>query len=219
MFTEIIWVIITVAEGGLLGLTQQMSTFNSLGSPAPNGFAVPQESNIQQRNPFGATAASSYVSADHQSPLLANCLTRDNQVCHDSSEMEEMRSDSCQISLNGSFDGSPLIIHNHNIDRLKSTPVDDNQENCFKICNNVLTRSPVTETRRSSIGRSFSLSHSPQQSVASQSQSSFDVASSLKNNTVLSSGSSAPLSNPDGDNAESSKGHFPPTPPAEDMML
>lgn len=210
-FSEIIWVIITVAEGGLLGLTQQMSTFNSLGSPAPNGFVAPRESNSYQRNPFGAAASS---------PLLANCLTRDNQSSHDSSEMEEMRSDGCQISLNGPYDGSPLVIHNLNIDRLKSTPVDDNQENCFEICNNVLTRSPVTETRRSSIGRSFSLSHSPQPSVASQSQSNFDVTSSLKNNTILSSASpSVPLQNPDGNNPEASKGHFPPTPPAEDMML
>ncbi|RWS12850.1 hypothetical protein B4U79_08434 [Dinothrombium tinctorium] len=32
-FGEVIWVILTVAEGGVLGLTQQMDSFHSLGSP------------------------------------------------------------------------------------------------------------------------------------------------------------------------------------------
>lgn len=32
-FGEVIWVIVTVAEGGILGLTQQMSKFHELGSP------------------------------------------------------------------------------------------------------------------------------------------------------------------------------------------
>lgn len=206
-----------MAEGGLLGLTQQMSTFNSLGSPVPNGFMAPPESNSFTRNPFGAASSSSFnQSAQQSSPLLAS-----HQVSHDSSEMEEMRSDGCQVSLNGSFDSSPLVIHNLNIDRLKSTPVDDNQENCFKICNNVLTRSPVTETRRASMGRSLSLSHSPQPSVALQSQTSYD--SPLNPNHDMSQGaasSSAPLSsNGEPNSGDAPKGHFPPTPPAEDMML
>lgn len=203
-----------MAEGGLLGLTQQMSTFNSLGSPAPNGFIPPTDSNSFTRNPFGAASSSSFnQSTQHSSPLLAS-----NQGNHDSSDMEEMRSDACQVSLNGSFDGSPLVIHNLNIDRLKSTPVDDNQENCFKICNNVLTRSPVTDARRSSIGRSLSLSHSPQPSVAAH---SLDVNTSSPS-SVLSPLPASPAtlsSNEDPNASEASKGHFPPTPPAEDMMF
>ena len=135
---EIIWVIITVAEGGLLGLTQQMSTFSSLGSPGmlPTAASMaPPETNSVPRNPFGVSSSSFHGSSDHSSLTMDN-----NQVSiNDSNEMEEMRS-GCQVSLNGSFDGSPLVIHNLNIDRLKSTPVDDNQENCFKICNDVLNQ-------------------------------------------------------------------------------
>lgn len=44
-FGEVIWVIVTVAEGGLLGLTQQMSQFNQLGSPPRMTAFVPS-------NPF-----------------------------------------------------------------------------------------------------------------------------------------------------------------------
>lgn len=47
-FGEIIWVILSVAEGGILGLTQQMSQFNELGSSqndssTPNPFATNQQ--------------------------------------------------------------------------------------------------------------------------------------------------------------------------------
>lgn len=177
---------------------------------------APPETNSVPRNPFGVSSSSFHSSSGHSSPL-ADCLTMDrNQVVNDSSEMEETRS-GCQVSLNGSFDGS-LVIHNLNIDRLKSTPVDDNQENCFKICNDVLTRSPVTETRRSSIGRSLSLSHSPQ---PSQSQSSLDVHSTFKASLSPPSSSLSPSNSNHPNNPDASKdspAQFPPTPPAEDMM-
>lgn len=176
---------------------------------------APPETNSVPRNPFGVSSSSFHGSSDHSSPL-SNCLTMDDNQVNDSNQMEEMRS---QVSLNGSLDGSPLVIHNLNIDRLKSTPVDDNQENCFKICNDVLTRSPVTETRRSSVGRSFSLSHSPQP-VASQSQPTFDVHSTFK--ASLSPPSSLVPSSNDTNNPQASSkdspAQFPPTPPAEDMM-
>jgi len=59
--TEVIWVIISVAEGGLLSLTQQMNSFHQLGSPVKsqlnesasnlNPFASrPKESSICEEN-------------------------------------------------------------------------------------------------------------------------------------------------------------------------
>lgn len=47
LIVEVIWVIVTVAEGGLLSLTQQMDAFHQLGSPprtshlAVNPFVSP----------------------------------------------------------------------------------------------------------------------------------------------------------------------------------
>ncbi|RWS30247.1 hypothetical protein B4U80_00683, partial [Leptotrombidium deliense] len=55
-FGEVIWVIITVAEGGLLGLTQQMDSFHSLGSPV--------KSLNESMNPF--------ASKSNQVPNFAN---------------------------------------------------------------------------------------------------------------------------------------------------
>ncbi|KAG1672876.1 hypothetical protein GQR58_015797 [Nymphon striatum] len=46
-FGDIIWVILTVSEAGLLGLTQQMSSFNELGSP-------PRNSAPNLANPFSS---------------------------------------------------------------------------------------------------------------------------------------------------------------------
>lgn len=48
-FGEIIWVIVTVAEGGLLGVTQQMEAFHQLGSP-PRSSPLPN-------NPFASPLA------------------------------------------------------------------------------------------------------------------------------------------------------------------
>lgn len=45
---EVIWVIVTVAEGGILGLTQQMSKFNDLGSPPRTSLSSPT-------NPFASS--------------------------------------------------------------------------------------------------------------------------------------------------------------------
>lgn len=46
-FGEVIWVIVTVAEGGILSLTQQMSLFHELGSPP--------KTPLQSGNPFACS--------------------------------------------------------------------------------------------------------------------------------------------------------------------
>lgn len=48
LFGEVIWVIVTVAEGGLLAVTQQMEAFHQLGSPRAQIFEN------EQHNPFAS---------------------------------------------------------------------------------------------------------------------------------------------------------------------
>jgi hypothetical protein len=47
--TDVIWVILTVAEGGTMALTQQLSHFSELGGASPRL----DETNL---NPFGPTS-------------------------------------------------------------------------------------------------------------------------------------------------------------------
>jgi len=62
-FLEIIWVIITVSEGGLLSVTQQMSRFNELGSASPLTSTSP----LTNVNPFANN-----INAINRSPFDHN---------------------------------------------------------------------------------------------------------------------------------------------------
>lgn len=309
-----IWLILSVAEGGLLGLTQQMnSSFHSLGSsPAgPNGPCNNrlQAPNLSSNNCFGMSPANnpfspnvSNVTTSPQFPGTTSSLLRDslqngitrgpqnshnhhpyprfgNPESHSTYGMSEEMQDSVpriprptftpstsssNISIEGnvnnhvgdsgaSTSGSPaslylngagnLVIHNHSIDRLKSTPADDNQENCFKICNDVLSRSPVLNSnspvgcgpgsdgvRRGSVTRNlFFPSTSPKANNSPSGHqvspaSSHETSSTSHHNYTsgVASGSSSSSQN-NGNNSSgvqtSGASGFPPTPPSEDMML
>ncbi|XP_067135990.1 protein ILRUN [Centruroides vittatus] len=64
-FGEIIWVIVSVAEGGLLGVTQQMEAFHQLGSP-------PRNSHIPSGNPFAPTGK--YTGVSTTPPPNLGCI-------------------------------------------------------------------------------------------------------------------------------------------------
>ncbi|EEC01845.1 chromosome 6 open reading frame 106, isoform A, putative [Ixodes scapularis] len=53
VFGEVIWVILTVAEGGLLAVTQQMEAFHQLGSPPRGTPTVPPAGNPFATSPGG----------------------------------------------------------------------------------------------------------------------------------------------------------------------
>lgn len=53
-FGEVIWVIVTVAEGGLLSLTQQMDAFHQLGSP-PRTSHLPVNPFVSSNTKYGGT--------------------------------------------------------------------------------------------------------------------------------------------------------------------
>uniref|UniRef100_A0A224Z178 Protein containing BRCA1-IG and UBA4 domain n=1 Tax=Rhipicephalus zambeziensis TaxID=60191 RepID=A0A224Z178_9ACAR len=63
MFGEVIWAILTVAEGGLLAVTQQMEAFHQLGSPTHNSIPCPTAA-----NPFASPKAAELPTACEQSP-------------------------------------------------------------------------------------------------------------------------------------------------------
>lgn len=63
MFGEVIWAILTVAEGGLLAVTQQMEAFHQLGSPTHNSVPCPTAA-----NPFASPKAAELPTACEQSP-------------------------------------------------------------------------------------------------------------------------------------------------------
>lgn len=76
LFGEPIWVIVTVAEGGVLGVTQQLSKFgtdflhtsnNVQQDNIPNPFASPTKSTVEHN--FGASPQNSLI-AHHGSPNL-----------------------------------------------------------------------------------------------------------------------------------------------------
>lgn len=74
-FGEVIWVIVTVAEGGLLSLTQQMDAFHQLGSP-PRTSHVPM-------NPF-ATAPKC-----EDAPVITEMVNHSQAIPHILSENGE----------------------------------------------------------------------------------------------------------------------------------
>lgn len=166
-FGEVIWVIISVAEGGLLGLTQQMDSFHSLGSPIQGGHHFLSPSAAAFQTP--SSPATNPFASHQQQPrsLLLSSLTAPVNGSGDG-----RHSDSAfpgHNSPNNNHNQAPsgpledhrhspsLVIHNINLDRLKSTPTDDNQENCFKVCSNILTKSPGSgeRSRRSSFNTSY----------------------------------------------------------------
>lgn len=91
-FGEVIWVIITVAEGGLLSLTQQMDAFHHLGSP-------PRTSHMPV-NPFATSNTSQSISPS---------LTMQNDV---SSQLPQMSIDNTPYSHPRSLPSSP-VRQNH----------------------------------------------------------------------------------------------------------
>lgn len=73
-FGEVIWVIITVDEGGLLGVTQQLSSFgktdfvhNNIPQNIPNPFASPVKFDLATSSPL--ISPNSSIVAQHGSPL------------------------------------------------------------------------------------------------------------------------------------------------------
>lgn len=71
MFGEVIWAILTVAEGGLLAVTQQMEAFHQLGSPTHNSVPCPTAT-----NPFASPKAAELPTTCEQSPYSGFPVTR-----------------------------------------------------------------------------------------------------------------------------------------------
>ena len=77
--TEPIWVIITVAEGGVLAVTQQLSRFGTdfVQNPVPqnvqNPFLSPTRSNhsVEDSNNMAVISPNSSVLAQHGSPYIS----------------------------------------------------------------------------------------------------------------------------------------------------
>ncbi|KAG8193834.1 hypothetical protein JTE90_029567 [Oedothorax gibbosus] len=77
-FGEVIWVIVTVAEGGLLSLTQQMDAFHQLGSPPRNAHMTLNPFATHNDNPISMEA-----SMDSQNPShmpLDNTYSPENSI-------------------------------------------------------------------------------------------------------------------------------------------
>ncbi|XP_052064894.1 protein ILRUN-like [Mytilus californianus] len=75
-FGEVIWVIITVDEGGLLGVTQQLSSFgksdfvhSNIPQNLPNPFASPIKLDLTTSSPL--ISPNSSIIAQHGSPLMS----------------------------------------------------------------------------------------------------------------------------------------------------
>lgn len=209
-----------------MGLTQQMNSFRSLGSFSRSLAATPSTPIVTVTTPERATMTIA------GSPQM-NPFTRCSRSQHEFGD-EDM-GEACASGL-----------HNVNIDRVKSVRADDNQENCIKLCNDLLTRgvatSPSSEARRCSIGRNFSplatSDHASNRSTSghfSPSPSSFcpqqaspptrDLGAgdvSQHQQQFMSQQMSQSLSLPQAGNqttATTASTTFPPTPPSDDMML
>lgn len=210
---EVIWVIISVAEGGLLGLTQQMNSFHSLGSLNHSLTSSPSTPLVTVTSPEAATTTIAGGSVPHSFSTLFHHSEK--------TEDEDMSTEACASSL-----------HNVNIDRVKSVKTDDNDENCIKICKDILTRSNSSspDTRRSSVGKNFSplavsdLSSRP--SIFSSPSSSHLSHQQWAGNSAHFSGHqphSHPLPHqqpaPAASHQSANPTTFPPTPPSDDMML
>jgi len=248
-FGEVIWVIISVAEGGLLGLTQQMNAFHSLGSSPPNNSPTSagsgSGSGSGSSNQFGFQLRPQ-PSVTVTSPDFSTVdLTRPSFASQ--SDMEGMN-----VEMGES---SPIFpVKRSLVDRVKDAnhPHDDNQENCIKICKDILTRSssiscPSTSydghgpgggglspvTRRGSIKGCSPLAvtdglagvRAMTPSSSSSSSSSSESATPNLISRLHRQGSSPAQVNSLPNNTQSSSiqtgeaSSFPPTPPSEDMML
>lgn len=212
---EVIWVIVSVAEGGLLGLTQQMNSFHSLGSFNHSLTATPSTPLVTVTTPEAATVTIAGGTGSLPNPFhrSAKCMSQQD---------EDMSTEACASAL-----------HNANIDRVKSVKPDDNDENCIKICKDILTRSNSSspDTRRSSVSKSFSplavSDLSSRSSLFSPSSSSLQSPSShlwAGNPAQLSGQQPNSLSLPQQpasstQTTSATTTTFPPTPPSDDMML
>lgn len=238
-----IWVIVSVAEGGLLGLTQQMNAFHSLGSSPPNN------------SPTALTAASGFSNSYRPQPVVTVTspdfstvdLTRPSfpverisvEVNHSSSQ------DGMNVDMtDSSFASFPGVKRPSLIDKVKDPPQDDNQENCIQICKEILTRSssiscpstsyegvsPPGVARRGSVkscsplavNDGLSRSLTPSSSSSSSSESTPQLFSRLQRQGSPQVSASVNSSNGNNNIAVSlnrTEASFPPTPPSEDMML
>ena len=208
--------IVSVAEGGLLGLTQQMNSFHSLGSHSGSSLnhsltATPSTPLVTVTTPEAATvtiAGGVFLNPFHRSGRSV--------------------SEACASAL-----------HNANIDRVKSVTADDNQENCIKICKDILTRSNSSspDTRRSSV--SFSplavsdlssrsahfppSSSSPSSSHQQQPQQWAGNAGHEQPLSYCQQPHSLPLpqqpASSSNQTTSTAATSFPPTPPSDDMMM
>lgn len=88
VFGEVIWAILTVAEGGLLAVTQQMEAFHQLGSPTHNSTASPCLT--ATANPFASPKAGEQLPAVcEQSPYSGFPITRlDCPAVHEAQDSE-----------------------------------------------------------------------------------------------------------------------------------
>ncbi len=89
MIADIIWVIITVSEGGLLSVTQQMSRFNELGSASPLTSTSPSIN----ANPFANNSINS-INRSHFDHNNSNQLPLNEQQLQQNTDESMPNSDS-----------------------------------------------------------------------------------------------------------------------------
>ncbi|KAH9373270.1 hypothetical protein HPB48_005015 [Haemaphysalis longicornis] len=73
VFGEVIWAILTVAEGGLLAVTQQMEAFHQLGSPTHNSTASPCLT--ATANPFASPKGDILLLPDSRCLATGHCAS------------------------------------------------------------------------------------------------------------------------------------------------
>ncbi|GIY98810.1 protein ILRUN [Caerostris extrusa] len=79
-FGEVIWVIVTVAEGGLLSLTQQMDAFHQLGSPPRTSHIAENPFNLSNCKIEPTTMETSIESQSMAHVMGANSYSHGNSV-------------------------------------------------------------------------------------------------------------------------------------------
>ncbi|XP_076316471.1 protein ILRUN-like [Tachypleus tridentatus] len=116
-FGEVIWVIVTVAEGGLLGVTQQMDAFHQLGQP-PRSAPIPT-------NPFATTERKYPFSTSPQHPQQEGGVfpqTVNGYSCSSPSSVSPSRfMYTCSNSLPSSPVRRPLFETSSTIPQLSSS--------------------------------------------------------------------------------------------------
>ncbi|XP_015906882.1 protein ILRUN [Parasteatoda tepidariorum] len=108
-FGEVIWVIVTVAEGGLLSITQQMDAFHHLGSP-PRTSVVSQNP-FSSHAKFGEVPTSMEALSDSQVMPHLSSTNGDNSYTHQNSiASPSLRADHQESPQQ--FLGSPNVTQN-----------------------------------------------------------------------------------------------------------